>query len=305
MSMRILFFLLIIAAFPTPSLARDFREYRSPEVVVRYDPQLENTAGKIVAAYPEIRADLEEKLGWKVDFVPTVVLIHSNAEFQKRIGNDLVTAFAVSRGKLIVMDHSKMYRTPVKLQATFVHELCHLLLARNIQAPYLPKWLNEGVAQWASGGISEIISPENTDMLKQAALTDRLIPLKDLSHTFPRQPERFILAYQESKSFVEFIVHEYGEDGLISVLESLRKKHTIEQAVYENLSVSLNTLEADWRKSLAGGYPLCIYILGHFSWLLFFVAALLTILGYLKFRIRMRNYRDEEDEEIYHEDNED
>lgn len=303
--MKVLFFLLMITACPIPSLAGDFREYRSPEVVVRFDPQLENAAGKIVAAYPEIRADLEEKLGWKVDFVPTVVLIHRNSEFQKRIGNDLVTAFAVSREKLIVMDHSKMYITPVNFQATFVHELSHLLLGRNIQAPYLPKWLNEGVAQWASGGISEIISPESADMLKQAALTDRLIPLKDLSSTFPRQPGRFILAYQESKSFVEFIVHEYGEDGLLSVLESLRKKHTVEQAVYENLSVSLNTLEADWRESLAGGYPLCTYILGHFSWLLFFMAALLTILGYLKFRIRMRNYRDEEDEDIYCEDNED
>jgi hypothetical protein len=107
------------------------------------------------------------------------------------------------------MDYSKIDRTPFDLQATFEHELSHLLLHKNIKAPNIPKWLDEGVAQWASGGIADIINPGNKDILKQAVISENVIPLYEISVAFPSQSREFILSYQESRSFVEFIVHEY------------------------------------------------------------------------------------------------
>jgi hypothetical protein len=193
------------------------------------------------------------------------------------------------------MDYSKIDRTPFDLQATFEHELSHLLLHKNIKAPNIPKWLDEGVAQWASGGIADIINPGNKDILKQAVISENVIPLYEISVAFPSQSREFILSYQESRSFVEFIVHEYGADKLLSILNSLKKGNPIEQAVYESLSINLNILEQHWLKSLPRKYSWPSYIANHIYWILFFAAALISLIGYLRFRIRLKNYRDEED----------
>lgn len=209
--------------------------------------------------------------------------------------NDLITAFAVPGKNLIIMDHSKMCRTPFDLQATFEHELYHLMLHQNIEASNLPKWLDEGIAQWASGGIADIINPTKIDILKQAVISDNLLRLKDISFSFPEDSRGLILAYQESRSFIEFIVHKYGEEKLISVLNSLAKGESIEQAVHENLSIELNILEQKWQKTLIRRYSWIFYILDHIYWILFFTAAVVTLIGYLRFRRRLKNYRDEED----------
>ncbi|MEW6110119.1 MAG: peptidase MA family metallohydrolase [Nitrospirota bacterium] len=199
----------------------------------------------------------------------------------------------------MAIDYSKMDRTPFDLPATLKHELCHLILHTEIQSSNLPKWLDEGVAQWASGGIADIINPENKDILKQAVLSGSLPPLNDIQRTFPAAHRGLILSYQESRSFIEFIVSEYGEDKLISIMHSLKSSLSIENAVLNNLGEELNMLEQKWRKNLVKKYSWPTYIADHIYWILFFTAALITLTGYIMFRRRMRDYRDEEEEGFY------
>jgi hypothetical protein len=275
------------------------RHYITPQITVTYEPQIENAALKIANAYPEVKAVVEKKFGWQLKSRPTVVLLSSVKTFRSMTRNSLVTAFALSRENLIVMDYTKMDRTPVDLRATFEHELYHLLLHEHIRRADLPKWLDEGVAQWASGGVADIINPGNRDILKQSVLSGTVLPLNDISITFPAQPRKFVLAYQQSKSLVEFIVSEYGEDTLRAVLHSLKQGEDIETAVVRNLSIDLYDLEQSWKQKLQRKYSWFTYFADHIYWILFSAAALITLLGYFRFRTRLRNYRDTEDEDLF------
>ncbi|MFZ2196676.1 MAG: hypothetical protein WAV13_03015, partial [Thermodesulfovibrionales bacterium] len=117
-----------------------------------------------------------------------------------------------------------------------------------------------------------------------------------ISSDFPDSPDGLILAYEESKSFTEFIVKHYGEARLRLLLQSLEKQVAIEQAVYDNYGVSLDMLEQKWKKGLIRENSWITYMADHMHWLLFSLAALITIAGYFVAKRRMRNYRDEEEE---------
>ena len=301
---RILLCLIITLTLATPSPhpeAVELKQLDAPEVIMRYEPALESAAVGLAAVYPGIRADVENKLAWRIGFVPVVVLIRRHDSFLRESRNDLVTAFAVPGEDLIAIDYSSMERTPFDLRSTLAHELCHLLLHRNIEDPALPRWLDEGIAQWVGGGM-DILDTGEKDVLKQAVLAGNLLRLSDISLHFPEQSRALRLSYEESRSLVEFIVREYGTGKLLSILEGLHDGKTIEQAVSENLQVGLATLEGNWRNSLLKNYSWQTYLADHIYWILFFLAALGTICGYLRLRKRFKNYRDEGDEDYLDEE---
>ncbi len=300
-------FFVLLALPPSFSNASDveYHQYRGADIIIQYEAPLANAAAKIAEAYPRIKTQLEEQLALQMLFVPTVVLTHTKDEFRQLVRDDLTIAFAVPRENLIVMDYSKLDRTPYDLLDTFKHELSHLLIHQNIESPFIPKWLDEGVAQWVSGGVADIINPEKKDILKQAVLSDALIPLRDLSLHFPQQSRSLVLAYLQSKSFVEFVVNEFGSEKLVAVLESMQKGVQIEQAVYKHMAVDLALLETQWQQSLKKSYSWPIYIADHIIWIVLFAAAFATLIGYIKFRSRLKKYRDEEDTDDFAEEDSD
>lgn len=296
MIIKIITVLLMILIFPAFSGASEMEEYHGPEITVRYEAPLKTAARQIASDYRKTKTEIEAKLGLQLYNEPLVVLMRDNNEFQRMAQNKLVTAFAMPEKNLIVIDYSMMHKTPFDLQDTFKHELAHLLLHQNIAPTALPKWLDEGVAQWASGGMADILHTGEKDLLRQAALSHHLMPLADISRTFPDSPRGLMLAYEESKSFVEYIVKHYGEAKLRSLLHSLEKQGTIEQAVYDNYGVSLDMLEQNWKKTLSREISWISYAADHLTWALFFLAAVITVAGYCAVKLRMKNYRDEEDE---------
>lgn len=296
MTRKIMIFFLITSLCASVSGAADMLTYHGPAVTVRYPSALRGAATALVRSYPGVRSDLETKLGWKTDFIPLIILIRRNPEFGKLIGaeNELVTAFAVPGQNLIVMDYSKLGKNPFDVDATLEHELCHLLLHRHVHSP--PRWLDEGVAQWASGGMADIINPGHKDILKQMSLAKRLIPLQDLSAYFPGEPRGFFLAYEESKSFVEYVAHEYGAEKLRAALHRMEKGETADQALTNTVGINLDALQEKWRGYLRRRYSWPSYLANNLFWILFFSAALVTLIGYIQAKRRLKNYRDEDDE---------
>jgi len=293
-TLNILVLFLILAA---GSGAAEMEEYHGPEITVRYEVPLKDAAIRLASAYGATRADIETKLGWRLQRSPVVVLVRDHGAFQETARNELVTAFAMPKRNLIVIDYMKMNRVPFDLEDTFKHELSHMLLHQEINALSLPKWLDEGVAQWASGGMADILRAGEKDLLQQAVLSHRMIALEDISENFPASQNGLILAYEESKSFTEFIVKNYGEAKLRLILQSLGKNETIEQAVTGNLGVSPHMLEQTWKKGLLKENLWISYVADNMVWLLFFFAALISIAGFFAAKRRMKNYHDEEEEQ--------
>lgn len=269
-----------------------------PAFTILYEEPLKRAVNDVADIYPKISADLENKLRIKLKFKPSIILIHADMEFSRMVGgNDLITAFAMPDRNEIVIDYSKMMKTPFNLELTLEHELSHLILHDYIKNNILPKWLDEGICQWVSGGMADIIQFDGKKLLKEAALTDNFLSLSEISRSFPSSSESFRLAYEESRSFVEYLDERFGTEKLLMLLEDMHNGILIESAVIGRLSVNMDELESDWQDSLRGRYTWLVYFSNNLYWLLFAFAALVTFFGYLRLRVRMKTHFKDEDED--------
>jgi hypothetical protein len=247
--------------------------------------------------YPAVRAELEKTFEWKIDFRPKVVLVKELKTFKGMGGSDLIVAFAISKGNVIVIDNSKMKTHPFTMEVTLKHELCHLLLHHYIRGGNLPRWLNEGISQWVSGGITEIIIGENKDLLKQATLSGRFIRINELTERFPQDEKSLQLAYQESRSFVDYIYGEFGSGGILRILNHLRDGNKIDAAILESVSIPVDELENRWHDRLRKKFTWFTYLSNHLYQILFSLSAVILIYGFIRLLIRKKAYKDNGDDD--------
>lgn len=266
------------------------------EIIVHFEEPLRDMAEEIVHIYPDIKKGLEERFGWRLNFRPVVRLINKE-DFQEVVNNPFVVAIAVPKGDLILIDSSRANTNPFSLEITMKHELCHLMLYHYIKGQKLPKWLNEGVSQWASGGIAQIVmGSEGKKILREATLSRRFIPLKDLVSKFPQDKKALLLAYEESKSVVEYIISEFGTGGLLRILNNLRRGDETAEALQKALGISLEELERRWQDYLMKKTTWLTYLSDNLYTILFFLAGLITIYGFVRLMLKRRGYRDEEED---------
>ncbi len=280
----------------------NFKTFENSDIIIQYEIPLEKIVSEVASIYPAIKSDLEKKINIEISFKPVIFLVHNNSIFQKMVnGNKLVTAFAVPENNAIVIDYSKMQRTPFDLELTLKHELCHLLLHSYVQNNLLSKWLDEGISQWVSDGISDIINFDGKKLLKQAALSNHYLALRDLDTRFPQSNELFSLSYEQSRSIVEYIDSFYGKEKLLDILDMLHEGSYIEKAVFISLGVDINELEKQWHNHLKRKYTWASYLSDNIYWIIFFAGAVFTVIGFFQLKKRIREYP-EDDDEFYTED---
>jgi hypothetical protein len=266
-------------------------------VIVVFDEPLRVAAEEVASLYPVLKKDLENRLARPVNFRPTVVLVKESETFKRMAGTSHIVAFAIPEKNLMVIDYSKMRIDPFSIETTMKHELCHLLLHNHIKAGNMPKWLDEGICQWVSDGISEIIMNRKSSVLDEAILSGRYISIRALTGRFPRDERYLVLAYEESKSLVEYITSAFGEEALLSVLNDLEKGVEVDQALLRSLSISLDELESRWHHHLRRKITWVTYLINHLYEILFFLAAMAMIYGFIRGWMKKRAYRDMEEED--------
>jgi hypothetical protein len=289
-------FILTLAALPNgPALGRETGSVETAEVMIRYDEPLDGVAKETAGLYPKIRRNLESRLGWDLGYRPEIRIVKDREDFAAMGAGGYAVAFAAPGRGLIVIDNSRVRIDPFSLEPILTHELAHLILHRHIPEDALPRWLDEGTAQWASGGAAEIALMEGAGpRLKQAVLSGRWVPFNSLAGPFPADDPALSLAYEQSRSFVEFIVRRHGSAGLLRILGGLRDGKRIEAAVSDAVSISFGELEADWRDDLNRQVTWIVYLIDRLPIILFVFAAILTMMGFIRFLIRKRNYKDED-----------
>ena len=285
-----LFFFLILV---NPLLAEN-KVLQTEEVVVIFEENQAGAAKEVTKVYPSVKSELAGKLGWEVDFRPTVLLDRGGKTIRRNTGSEIFVAYAVPHKNLIVLDTSRVYAKPFSLESTLNHELCHLLIHRNIESP--PRWLNEGLCQWVSGGIAEFVTEDGKRALHNATVSGRLIGIRKL-HRFP--PEDIILAYEESKSIIEYIESEFGKQGILRVLAYLKEGYSLDDSLQKGLSVTTSELDEKWQAYLKKRHAWFSYLSRNLYEILFFIAALVTVYGFIRMLKKKKEYRDEsEDEDI-------
>jgi hypothetical protein len=269
---------------------------QSDDVTIHFEKELTKVAQEVIKVYPLIRDELMKTLKQKVDFRPDVVLVKERDIFRRISGSEMIIAFALPGRNLIVLDVSRVYAKPFTLETTLKHELCHLILHGGVGGENIPRWFDEGVCQWSSGGIAELMLDESDKSLAKAVVSERLISLNELER-FPFDGQSLILAYEESKSVLEYIAGKYGGESVVHMLEYLKEGDSISGSIVKSLSISQEELEKNWQTYLKRKYTWYSYVSNNLYIILFTLAGLITIYGFIRLIKKKRGYVDEENED--------
>jgi hypothetical protein len=293
---KILISLLVLFSAWTASAQAEESILENDQVAVQFEEPLRGAAKEVLRVYPAVRGELEKTLGRDPRLRPVVRLVRTSDSFRRLTESDLVVALAVPARDLIVIDYSKMNIHPLTLETTLKHELCHLQLHHRIQERNLPRWLDEGICQWVTGGVAEIVTDGSRSALKEAVLSNRFLSIDEMTARFPSGGRELLLAYEESESIVEYINKEFGPSAVMALLMQLGEGNDPDNAVAKAFGITLPELERRWRSYLVKKGSWIAYLSGSLYELLFLLAAIVTVCGFVRVMRRKRDYRDEEED---------
>ncbi len=163
------------------------------------------------------------------------------------------------------------------------HEWAHLGLHQFLPGLRVPRWFDEGYAEWASGGWS----PTQGWRLRVAFAFGQAPPLDSLALSWPRDRASAELAYLLSATAVEYLMRESGERGLRLFLEAWREGGGFSDAFQRVYGVTPGQFEEDWKKYVRRRYG-WLFVLSHSTvfWLTLTLALLVMA--------RIRRKRDRE-----------
>lgn len=175
-----------------------------------------------------------------------VVVILYNEEDYRALSNSHEWVAAHYDGKIrIPMGAATLHGD--NLRRIIRHEYAHAVIF-DITQGNCPVWLNEGTAKYME------YKPDRPELrfMKEALMRNSLIPFGDLSDVISSSAdgERVGLAYLECYTIVEFIVKRFGMYDLSKVLNDLKDKMTIAEALEKELYLSKEEFEKRWLKYL-------------------------------------------------------
>lgn len=143
--------------------------------------------------------------------------------------------------------------SPMRLEwgrRALVHELTHLVVHQATFGPYgrLPTWLDEGLAMYNEGELE----PHFRSRLEEAISRGELISVRSLCSPFSAESELAYLSYAQSYSLVEYLLGDYGQDRMLSLLAILQQGSTYDEALTGVYGFEIDGLDAKWRATVVG-----------------------------------------------------
>jgi hypothetical protein len=128
------------------------------------------------------------------------------------------------------------------------HEITHLLVGEAIFGPFgdIPVWLNEGLAEFSEGPMTD----DYELILNEALKGDTLLTIKSLCSSFPTSTSEAHLAYAESNSVVRYLIDSYGWDKMRNLLLLFKEGATYDGALETIYSFDIDDLNTEWKSYL-------------------------------------------------------
>jgi hypothetical protein len=166
---------------------------------------------------------------------------------------------------------------------TLRHEWAHLGLHEYLEGLRIPRWFDEGYAQWAAGEWSA----QEAWRLRVALAGGRAPPLDSLTLAWPAGRTDAEIAYLLGATAVEYLVQGSGSRGLEVFLERWREGGDFEDAFRRTFGITTGTFERQW----------LAHVKRRYGWLLMlaqssFVWLFLGLALFLLFRVRRRRDRE-------------
>ncbi|MDG2291749.1 MAG: hypothetical protein P8L37_03750 [Phycisphaerales bacterium] len=223
----------------------------TPHFIIRWSPGIDEALVRDMPEQLEAMHDLlEERLGWSPAERTTVELYPDHESFAVRVvGMPDIHTVAACTGPVIAMEvpraalgsrHLGGYDWVNVLQ----HEYAHTLTLDRTNYR-LPLWLTEGLA------VSMEIAPrswETRQLLASEWAEGTLLDPDELDWGFvrPRRPQDRSLAYAQSWLMVEYLLAEWGQQGLDQLLDAYRDGVQESNAFPAALGVSRSRFHLDF-----------------------------------------------------------
>lgn len=134
--------------------------------------------------------------------------------------------------------------TATALEIVLDHELVHVLLGHAFGIRPVPRWLQEGMAQFYSGESSW----ERSIALAVADYGLAPLPLGTITNGFPPDALRAQLAYAQSADFIAWIAGRNGEEALRSLVSQLAEGISVNDALRTATGLGVEEANAAWLK---------------------------------------------------------
>lgn len=165
---------------------------------------------------------------------------------------------------------------------TIDHEVAHIVLHSGRPAG-IPRWLDEGVAVWASQGR---IAAKEEAYLSLLARTGSLYRLKTLQRAFPRGSLATSVAYQQSFLIVRFLVERWGDESIPSLIDRLEAGEDALAALSAVTGLSAERFEEEFTRYAAGLHSLVGSLVALLN--VWTVAGLLAVVAIGRYLLRRR-----------------
>lgn len=269
---------------PLTSAASKYLEISTPHFIFYFHSQDEKAMKSLINDAETLRKEIVKDLGIDVKEKTKVYAAPSLKQYQEiQPGRGVPSwsaAVAYPGLNLIIMQSPRAIKGKgIDLKKIFKHEFTHIIIGKAFsKREAIPLWLNEGVAmyesrEWEFSRVSTIM---------QAVLTDSLIPLSELTRSFPLDAIKAELAYSESFYIISFLISQYGKDNFHTFLKEYSGGKELQDVLREVYGIQWQEFEEKWR----------YYLKVRFSWLpiitstttLWFLVTMAFILAYIKKR---------------------
>ncbi len=182
------------------------------------------------------------------------------------------------------------------LDSLIYHEFFHIIIADYLNGAKIPLWLNEGTAMYLSGDFMG----DSFIKLAYASITDNLIPLGQLTSSFPRN--RMSLAYIQSLNAVTYLVNTNGETSLQLLFDRVRSTRQFEEAFYITYNKTHFQFYKEWDDNVKKEFNLyTILFQKNIIWA--FLAFILIIFFFIKkmlARKKIKKWQEDEESSLEH-----
>ncbi len=233
----------------------------SEHLKLHYEPEFEYLADRAVRYLEEGYDHISGLMRHELSTKPPIVIFKSHYEFQQTniIQSFLppgVAGFAEPlRYRMVIPFNGDLN----DFRNVLVHELMHIFQydiinrgpMKRITNPVArpPTWIMEGLAEYGTEEMNSI----DEMVLRDAVLTDQLIPLEIMDSSWDYLPNPF-LAYKQSHSIMEYIAERHGPEKMSRLLRVWDPQTDTDKLLKRLIDSDMSTLDEQWQAHMRKSY---------------------------------------------------
>lgn len=244
---------LAVLFFTTSSFAQ--RAVQAGDFIVHYYTQSDRLARRVLEYAQE--NDSLPGLPANAPSFGTPIHIHlanNNEVFRQLTGGQApewgVGVAASEAGVIVLRAYTGRGGGYDELRSVLRHELAHIALYRYIAPARIPRWFNEGYAEWSAGELDN----NAAWMLRAAFASERAPNLDSLELSWPIMSSDARVAYALAATVVQYLVRESGTRGLSVFLTKWHTTQSFDKALAATYGLSVDQLETHWRRDVKKRY---------------------------------------------------